>query len=612
MNRETEYERLIGYDVIDKSGNKIGTVNNLWVDQNHRPEFIGVKTGWLFGKNHVVSVHTTDVNHKSRIIRLPFSEDKIKNAPSFDADADLSDTDDQQVYRYYDLQPQQFQPSQQPGQQAMTREEANIKLSEEQVKVGKREVSAGGVRLRKIVRTETVQQPIELKREEIVIERVPASGTQPAETSFEAQDIFIPLRREEPVVQKEACVKEEVRVGKKVETERQTISEQVRKEDVEIEGAEKPQYSTELGAERQSGRYEQYERLIGYDVIDKSGNKIGTVNNLWVDQNHRHEFIGVKTGWLFGKNPVVSVHTADVNHKSRTIRLPFSEDKIKNAPSFDADADLSDTDDQQVYRYYGLQPQQFQPSPQPGQQATTHEEANIKLSEEQVKVGKREVSAGGVRLRKIVRTETVQQPVELKREEIVIEHVPASGTQPAETSFEVQDIFIPLWREEPVVQKEASVKEEVRVGKKVETERQTISEQVRKEDVEIEGAEKPQYSTELGAERQSGRYEQKERLIDYDVIDKSGNKIGTVNNLWVDQNHRHEFIGVKTGWLFGKNPVVSVHTADVNHKSRTIRLPFSEDKIKNAPSFDADADLSDTDDQQVYRYYGLHPQQFQP
>lgn len=260
MNRETEYERLIGYDVIDKSGNKIGTVNNLWVDQNHQPEFIGVKTGWLSGKNHVVSVHTADMNHKSRIIRLPFSEDKIKNAPSFDADADLSDTDDQQVYRYYDLQPQQFQPSQQPGQQATTREEANIKLSEEQVKVGKREVSAGGVRLRKIVRTETVQQPVELKREEIVIERVPASDTQPAETIFEAQDIFIPLRREELVVQKEARVKEEVRVGKKVETERQTISEQVRKEEVEIEGAEKPQYSTEPGAERQSGRYEPKER----------------------------------------------------------------------------------------------------------------------------------------------------------------------------------------------------------------------------------------------------------------------------------------------------------------------------------------------------------------
>jgi uncharacterized protein (TIGR02271 family) len=260
MNREAEYERLIGYDVIDKSGNKIGTVNNLWVDQNHQPEFIGVKTGWFSGKNHVVSVHTADMNHKSRIIRLPFSEDKIKNAPSFDADADLSDTDDQQVYRYYGLQPQQFQASQQSGQQATTREEANIKLSEEQVKVGKREVFAGGVRLRKIVRTETVQQPVELKREEIVIERVPASDTQPAETIFEAQDIFIPLRREELVVQKEARVKEEVRVGKKVETERQTISEQVRKEEVEIEGAEKPQYSTEPGAERQSGRYEPKER----------------------------------------------------------------------------------------------------------------------------------------------------------------------------------------------------------------------------------------------------------------------------------------------------------------------------------------------------------------
>src|SRR5207248_868846 len=51
---------------------------------------------------------------------------------------------------------------------------------------------------------------------------------------FQQQDIFIPLRREEAVVQKESLVREEVRVSKKTQTERQNISEQVRKEDVEI------------------------------------------------------------------------------------------------------------------------------------------------------------------------------------------------------------------------------------------------------------------------------------------------------------------------------------------------------------------------------------------
>ena len=65
------------------------------------------------------------------------------------------------------------------GQTAMRQpaEEASVKLTEEQVKVGKREVTAGGVRLRKFIRTETVNQPVELRREELVIERVPANET---------------------------------------------------------------------------------------------------------------------------------------------------------------------------------------------------------------------------------------------------------------------------------------------------------------------------------------------------------------------------------------------------------------------------------------------------
>ena len=95
-----------------------------------------------------------------------------------------------------------------------------------------------------------------------VIERVPASGDQPAGTCFEAEDIFISLRREEPVVEKETRVREEVRVSKKTETEQQQVSESVRKEDVEIEGgAEKPRFPTEPGARpRGTERYEPKER----------------------------------------------------------------------------------------------------------------------------------------------------------------------------------------------------------------------------------------------------------------------------------------------------------------------------------------------------------------
>jgi uncharacterized protein (TIGR02271 family) len=104
--------------------------------------------------------------------------------------------------------------------------------------VGKREVEYGGVRLRKVVRTEVVNQPVELTREEIVIERVPAGearATTPGGAEFKQEEIYVPLRREEAVVAKEARVREEVRVGKRKERETQTVSETVRKEDVEIE-----------------------------------------------------------------------------------------------------------------------------------------------------------------------------------------------------------------------------------------------------------------------------------------------------------------------------------------------------------------------------------------
>jgi uncharacterized protein (TIGR02271 family) len=69
-----------------------------------------------------------------------------------------------------------------------------------------------------------------------VVERIPASEARgAAERAFEQDEIYVPLRREEAVVQKEAQVREEVRVRKDAHSEQQTISEKVRREDVEIE-----------------------------------------------------------------------------------------------------------------------------------------------------------------------------------------------------------------------------------------------------------------------------------------------------------------------------------------------------------------------------------------
>jgi uncharacterized protein (TIGR02271 family) len=113
---------------------------------------------------------------------------------------------------------------------------AEVPLSEEEVKVGKRTVGAGEVNLQKKVSTEQVNLPVELKREDVVIERVPAHETEPAgKEPFQEERVEVPLSREEPVVEKETRVVGGVRVRKTEATERETIQESVRREDVDID-----------------------------------------------------------------------------------------------------------------------------------------------------------------------------------------------------------------------------------------------------------------------------------------------------------------------------------------------------------------------------------------
>ena len=111
------------------------------------------------------------------------------------------------------------------------------------------------MRLLKIVRKEVVTQPVELKREKFVVERVPATGK--ADHAFEDEDVFIPLRREEAVVEKEDHVREEIRIHKEALTEKEMVSGEIRKEDIEIDDkAEDRRYP--LGTAKEAKRNALY------------------------------------------------------------------------------------------------------------------------------------------------------------------------------------------------------------------------------------------------------------------------------------------------------------------------------------------------------------------
>jgi uncharacterized protein (TIGR02271 family) len=236
MRTNTDFSNYIGHEVVDNKGNKVGSLECLWTDHTGQPAFLGIKTGWFIGRTHVVPAHSATVSERGRSIRVPYDAERVKNAPAYDGDVKLDDRTEREVCSYYGVP---FEGEQETRPQTAAagagRERTSMALREEELKVGKREVEYGGIRLRKVIRTETVNQPVELKREEIVVERVPGRETAQAGKAFEQEEVYIPLRREEPVVQKEARVREEVRVSKRAETERQNVTEQVRKEDVQID-----------------------------------------------------------------------------------------------------------------------------------------------------------------------------------------------------------------------------------------------------------------------------------------------------------------------------------------------------------------------------------------
>jgi uncharacterized protein (TIGR02271 family) len=113
-----------------------------------------------------------------------------------------------------------------------------VPLYAESVNVGKREVDSGAVTLKKIVKTETVNVPVELRREEVVINRENgATGRGPNQVlaqPFQGGETTIQLKREEPVIEKREMPAGQIVVQKRFTTEQKNVQAEVRKEDIDI------------------------------------------------------------------------------------------------------------------------------------------------------------------------------------------------------------------------------------------------------------------------------------------------------------------------------------------------------------------------------------------
>src|SRR5688572_7731884 len=132
-----------------------------------------------------------------------------------------------------------------------------VPVVEERLEVEKRQGEMGSVDIRKTVETEQVNVPVELRHEEVTVDRVdvkdrPVAAGEMA-NAFEEGTVRVPVRGEEAVVEKEAVVTGEVVIDREVETERQTISDTVRKERVNVDenwGRDRAAFEEHFGSRR--------------------------------------------------------------------------------------------------------------------------------------------------------------------------------------------------------------------------------------------------------------------------------------------------------------------------------------------------------------------------
>jgi len=234
--------------------------------------------------------------------------------------------------------------------------------------------------------------------------------------------------------------------------------------------------------------------IFDYDVYDRSGRKVGSVENLWADNTNEIGFIGIRTGWLnLGKNHVVPADHLSIDESTKSVRVPYDEDTIKSSPSYDSSGDFGDDMESRIRSHFGTGQAAYGTTgrtaadvgARPGTAAG--ESVDVPLAKEKIHIDKHKKDLGEVRLRKVVRTETVNQPVELRHEDVVVEHVKgARGATPGKDAFSEDVVAIPVSEEEAVVNKTVESAGAVRAKKVVETERKDVGGKVRTEDVEVE------------------------------------------------------------------------------------------------------------------------------
>jgi len=256
----------------------------------------------------------------------------------------------------------------------------------------------------------------------------------------------------------------------------------------------------------------------GRTMVDPAGDKLGTIDAIYLDdETGQPEWATVTSGLFAAKTAFVPLAQAQATGDS--VQVPYDKQQVTDAPSMEADGSLSQEDEAELYRHYGLDYSEHRsdsglPAGTAGQgidprdrdgdgvdddvpdtavgrdtSGPTTDQAMTR-SEEELHVGTQTRERGRARLRKYVTTEQQTVTVPVQREEVRVEREPITDANlDAATSgpaISEEEHEVTLHEEEPVVEKRAVPKERVRLDTETVTEERQVAEEVRKEQIQVD------------------------------------------------------------------------------------------------------------------------------
>jgi len=249
--------QMSGATMMDTSGSKVGKVADIYIDKDtQQPEWALVSTGMFGSRQNFVPLAEASMSGDD--LTVPYTKDQISNAPAAEPDGELSQEEEASLYRHYGLGYSESRsgsglPTTGTATERTTTERTTtvgrdtsgpttddaMTRSEERLKVGVVRRPSELVRLRKYITTENVTQTVPVSREELRIEREPITEAN-IDKAMSGQDLSeeeheVTLMAERPVVTKETVPVERVRVAKDAVTTQETVSGEVRKEQIEVD-----------------------------------------------------------------------------------------------------------------------------------------------------------------------------------------------------------------------------------------------------------------------------------------------------------------------------------------------------------------------------------------